>query len=277
LAPFHRAAHKKPFYAAFRYAFHACLFIVPIWFSGHVYLWEESRFEWYWTPLPDVWADRMTLAVLGACVIFLIRRLVFARRLEAGISDFVLILITAMPFLSGYFLTHGTLGDIDFFDQYLWYVHVISAEIMLLMIVVLFCQTRLSRKTCVGCAACVENCPTQTLAFDDRGRKRSFNYSHYQCICCGSCVNVCPEKAASLRHDLNPANLIGVLAKTEIISMELQRCQICGVFLAPISQLDKLQHSIDAGETEISTLRYCRRCKNLRSGMQTAKQEWADI
>ena len=43
--PFHRAVLKRPVYAAIRYAFHVCIIIVPIWFSGHIYLWEESRFE----------------------------------------------------------------------------------------------------------------------------------------------------------------------------------------------------------------------------------------
>ena len=70
-APFHRAALKKPVYTTIRYAFHACIFIVSIGFSGHVYLWEESRFECYWTPLPDEWADRLTIFVVFVCAFFI--------------------------------------------------------------------------------------------------------------------------------------------------------------------------------------------------------------
>jgi hypothetical protein len=55
--PFHKGAIKRPFYAVLRYIFHACLLIIPIWYSGHIFLWEESRLQWYWTPIPDVWAD----------------------------------------------------------------------------------------------------------------------------------------------------------------------------------------------------------------------------
>jgi len=265
LLPFHRAVLKKPVYTSLRYAFHACLFIVPVWFSGHIYLWEESRFECYWTPLPDAWADWMTLTVLGACAFFFLRRMVLKKRFEARASDFVLIAITGLPFLSGYFLTHGNLNDIVFFENHLWYMHVVSGEIMLVTIVFLFCRTRLNKETCVGCAACVENCPTETLEFIDENNLRYFNYSHYQCICCGSCVNVCPEKAAGLRHELHPAHLMQIAAKAEIQKVELKACEQCGVCFGPIPQLDKLNRSIRKNEVELSSLDLCERCKKLKS------------
>ena len=46
--PFHKGVPKKPLYALLRYAFHVCLFIVPIWLSGPIVLWSESSFEWEW-------------------------------------------------------------------------------------------------------------------------------------------------------------------------------------------------------------------------------------
>ena len=42
--PFHKAVAKRPVYAILRYVFHVCLFVVPIWLSGHISLWEDSRF-----------------------------------------------------------------------------------------------------------------------------------------------------------------------------------------------------------------------------------------
>ena len=47
--PFHRAALHKPLYSILRYIFHICLIVVPIWLSGHISLWLESRFEWEWS------------------------------------------------------------------------------------------------------------------------------------------------------------------------------------------------------------------------------------
>jgi formate hydrogenlyase subunit 6/NADH:ubiquinone oxidoreductase subunit I len=262
-APFHRAVLKKPGYTTIRYAFHACIFIVPIWFSGHVSLWEESRFEWYWTPLPDEWADRMTLAVLATCAFFFTRRMILKNRHDAGISDLILILITGLPFLTGYFLTHGTLDSIPFFETYLWYMHVISAEIMLVMIVFLFYRTRLRKETCVGCAACVENCPTETLEFYDKGALRLFRYSQYQCISCGSCVNVCPENAATLHHAVSIRHFFRMLSKDVIRDVELATCERCGVTIAPKLQTAKLGSILTAKEIEMSLLTHCSRCKKL--------------
>lgn len=52
--PLYKAIVKMPVYAILRYAFHICLIIVPIWFSGHINLWEDSRrYELYWTPISD--------------------------------------------------------------------------------------------------------------------------------------------------------------------------------------------------------------------------------
>jgi ferredoxin len=265
LVPFHRAVLKKPVYTAIRYAFHACIFIVPIWFSGHVYLWEESRFEWYWTPLPDESADWMTLAILAACAFFFTRRIVLKNRHDAGISDFLFILITGFPFLTGYFLTHGTLDSIPFFENYLWYFHVISAEIMLAMIIFLFCRTRLREETCVGCAACVENCPTETLEFYDKNTFRFFRYSHYQCICCGSCVNVCPENAATLNHTISVKRFFRMFSKDVIRKVDLATCERCGVIIAPKSQMGKLEGILSANDVEMALLNYCIRCRKLTS------------
>jgi ferredoxin len=260
--PFHRAVLKRPVYTTIRYAFHACIFIVPIWFSGHIYLWEESRFEWYWTPLPDEWTDRMTLFVLITCAFFIGRHIISKKeRLNAKISDFLLILLTGLPFLTGYFLTHGNLDGIPFFETYLWYFHVISAEIMLAMIVFLFCRTRLKKETCVGCAACVENCPTETLEFYDRDALRFFRYSHYQCICCGSCVNVCPENAATLNHAIGMKHFFPMLSKYVIRNVDLATCEKCGAGIAPKLQITKLEGILFANDIEMTLLNYCDRCK----------------
>ncbi len=269
VAPFHRALLKKPVYTTIRYAFHACLIILPIWFSGHVYMWEESRFEWYWTPLPDELADRMTLFVLFACAFFIGRHIISPKnRLDARVSDVLLILITGLPFLTGYFLTHGNLNNIPFFETYLWYLHVISGEIMLVMIVFLFCRTRLRKETCVGCAACVENCPTNTLDFSDKDAVRIFRYSHYQCICCGSCVKVCPENAATLSHAISIKHFLQMLSKDVIRDIELARCERCGVTIAPNSQMAKLEGILSANDVEMALLNCCTRCKKLITQLQ---------
>jgi NAD-dependent dihydropyrimidine dehydrogenase PreA subunit len=262
LLPFHNAFMKKPFYSLLRYGFHVCLFIVPIWLAGHISLWEESRFEWYWTPLPDDWVDTMTLMVLAICCYFLLRRIILGIiRKSASIGDYLFIILTALPFLTGYLYTHGNLDHIPFFETYMWYFHVLSAEAMLLMIVILFLRTRLTADRCIGCAACEINCPTGTLETKEIQRQRVFSYSHYQCICCGTCVGVCPENAAELRHEVNFAHIFRIFAKRPIRAIELAICDSCGMPIGPLPQMQKLQEVVAASDVEVETLNCCSRCK----------------
>jgi nitrate reductase gamma subunit len=98
--PFHKAIAGKPVYTTLRYVFHICLVVVPVWFIGHIALWEESRFEWTWSSLPDEWIDWMTLLVLGLAAYFLIRRIVSKDlRLNSSVTDYLVIVITALPCL----------------------------------------------------------------------------------------------------------------------------------------------------------------------------------
>ena len=250
--PFHNAVFRKPVYTALRYAFHASLIIVPVWLSGHIALWEDSRFAWSWTPLPDAWADRLTLLVIGLATYFLIRRVVISElRRNSSVSDYVLILLTAMPFITGYLFSQGSLDAIPFFEYHLETIHILSAEAMLIGVVFLFYSTRLNVETCTGCAACEIKCPTRTLQSSDEGGFRIFSYHHYQCICCGACVKVCPEGAASLRHELRPVRFFQIFSRRKIRSVALAECKSCGGLFAPESQLEKIRGVITADFTNI--------------------------
>lgn len=135
LLPLNRDLLKNPVFTALGYIFHICLIVVPVWFSGHIILWEESRFEWYWTPIPDGLADWMTLIFLAIALFFLLRRIFSANiRLISGAADYLLILVTALPFLTGFFLTHGISGGIGFLDDNMTLLHMLSGELMLILI-----------------------------------------------------------------------------------------------------------------------------------------------
>jgi nitrate reductase gamma subunit len=135
LLPLNRDVIKNPVFTILGYIFHICLLIVPIWFSGHIILWEESRFEWYWAPIPDGLADWMALIFLAIALFFLLRRIFSADiRLISGTADYILLIITALPFLTGYFLTHGTLDSIGFLGNNMTILHMLSGELMLILI-----------------------------------------------------------------------------------------------------------------------------------------------
>jgi nitrate reductase gamma subunit len=135
LLPFNKDVAKNPVFAVSVYIFHACLIVVPIWLSGHISLWEMSRFEWSWKALPSAWADWMTLVLLAISIYFILRRLISPDlRLISTISDYLLIIVTALPFLTGYFLAHSTLEGIPFFGENISLLHMLSGELMLILV-----------------------------------------------------------------------------------------------------------------------------------------------
>ena len=48
---------------------------------------------------------------------------------------------------------------------------------------------------CIGCAACVGNCPTESLDLNDEGHAA---VNEDTCIDCGACVDTCPVGAITL-------------------------------------------------------------------------------
>jgi nitrate reductase gamma subunit len=127
LLPLNKDVAKNPIFTILGYIFHICLIVVPIWFSGHISLWEESRFEWSWTPIPDGLADWMTLIFLAIALFFLLRRIISADiRLLSTFSDYLLIVVVALPFITGYFLTHGTVDNIGFLGENIQLIHMLS-------------------------------------------------------------------------------------------------------------------------------------------------------
>lgn len=135
LLPLNKDVAKNPVFTIAGYLFHICLIIVPIWYSGHTTLWEESRLEWSWTPLPDGLADLMTVLLIAIAIFFLLRRIFSADiRLISTFSDYLILVVTALPFLTGFFLTHGTLDSVGFLGDHMAVIHMLSGELMLILI-----------------------------------------------------------------------------------------------------------------------------------------------
>ena len=111
------------------FAFHICLLAAPLFLLSHIILWDEA-WNISWWAFPDALADVMTVVVILSCLFFLIRRLRQPEvRFVTSASDFVILFIVAMPFLTGFFAYH------QWFDYKVsLLLHILSGEVMLAVI-----------------------------------------------------------------------------------------------------------------------------------------------
>ena len=187
----------------------------------------------------------VALLVLALLLAFLLRRTLATRvRASSSATDYLFLLVVSLPFLTGYFLSHGTPDFLSLLDKDMWTIHILSGEIMLISSAFLFCRTRLVEDRCTGCAACVLSCPTGTLEAMERGTYRVFSYSTYRCITCGSCVGNCPEDAGELRHEIYLRRFLPLPVKIQIRSVRLEPCERCGALFVPEPQVHKVLRTI---------------------------------
>ncbi|RLB99367.1 MAG: nitrate reductase [Deltaproteobacteria bacterium] len=126
---FPQSTKQSPIFYSISYIFHLLLFIVPIFLMSHIVLVNEA-FQVSWMALDDGVADILTLVVIFALVFFAIRRMMVPEvKYLTSFTDYILILIVALPFITGFLAYHQ-------FFLYRWMViaHVISGEMMLILI-----------------------------------------------------------------------------------------------------------------------------------------------
>ena len=109
--------------------FHVCLMLLPLFLLGHNELIELS-IGMRLPSFPEYISDDFTLIVLFCCAFFLIRRVALARvRAISDLSDYLVLILATMPFLSGFLAYH------QIFDYHtMIIVHMISGELMLVAI-----------------------------------------------------------------------------------------------------------------------------------------------
>ncbi|MBI5586423.1 MAG: nitrate reductase [Deltaproteobacteria bacterium] len=142
LLPLNVDIKKTPVFTILGYIFHICLLAVPIFYSAHISLWQESRFGWSWWQMPDSWADWLTLILIGISIFFIIRRIVLAEvRIITTVSDYLLIVACALPFITGYLNTHPDgsayawiTSALPIYGQYSNLIHILSGELMLILV-----------------------------------------------------------------------------------------------------------------------------------------------
>jgi nitrate reductase gamma subunit len=131
LIPFgSRRWRMKPVVTIMTFLFHICLVFTPIFLLSHNILWHESWGITWWT-LPESTADIMTLIVIFTCIFFFLRR-IFAPEVKfvTFTSDYMILAISFLPFLTGFFAYHQML----FPHKTMVILHMFFGEVMLIAI-----------------------------------------------------------------------------------------------------------------------------------------------
>ncbi len=119
----------RPIMTVATFTFHFCLLLTPLFLLPHVLLIRKA-WNISWFTLPEPLADFMTVLVMLACVFFLARRLILPEvKFVTSKSDYILLAITVLPFVTGFLSYHQILHY-----KSMVVFHILSGEAMLIAI-----------------------------------------------------------------------------------------------------------------------------------------------
>jgi nitrate reductase gamma subunit len=119
----------QPIFSLMVFVFHITLLAVPLFFYAHNVLWDEAIGISLWS-MPNLWADVMSVVLLVSIIFLTIRRIIRSEvRILTGAWDYILLGLTALPFLTG-FLAYHQLGSYE----PMMIAHVLTGEILLISI-----------------------------------------------------------------------------------------------------------------------------------------------
>jgi nitrate reductase gamma subunit len=131
LIPFNSVNWRlRPIITIVTFLFHIGLVFTPIFLVAHNVLIHESWGISWWT-LSESLADIMTMIVIGSCIFFFLRR-IFAPevRFVTFANDYVILAISFLPFITGFFAYHQWLLP----NKTMVILHMLFGEIMLIAI-----------------------------------------------------------------------------------------------------------------------------------------------
>jgi len=121
---------RRPIFTIVTFAFHICLVFTPIFLLSHNTLWYESWGISWWT-LSEGLADMTTIIVILSCIYFLLRRIVAPEvKFVTFTSDYILLAITFLPFITGFLSYHQLFLP----HKLMVTIHMLAGEIMLISI-----------------------------------------------------------------------------------------------------------------------------------------------
>jgi nitrate reductase gamma subunit len=132
LFPFGKVPKRQFAFTLTSFVFHISIIIVPLFLGAHILLWEKGLGV-RWPALGQSWADGLTLVAIATSIIL------FARRAGARVSralsrmqDFVLPIVIAVPFVSGYLAMHPAVNPFSY--NATMFVHMMSGNLVFILI-----------------------------------------------------------------------------------------------------------------------------------------------
>jgi nitrate reductase gamma subunit len=123
------AMRQQPVFSIVAFIFHVSLLAVPLFLAAHNIMWDEAFGFSLWS-FPDQVADWMTLILVAAAVFLFARRRIRPEvRILTSSWDYFLLMMTALPFLTG-FLAYHQWGPYDV----LLILHILLSQILLILI-----------------------------------------------------------------------------------------------------------------------------------------------
>ncbi len=122
---------NRGLYSVVSTLFHVGLILVPIFLAGHIRLWQRGIGAW-WPALPASLADALTLLTLATAALLVVGRAGYAgSRGISRLQDWLLPILIALEFLSGYLLAHPVSNPLDL--RLVTFVHVGVGDLLLVV------------------------------------------------------------------------------------------------------------------------------------------------
>jgi nitrate reductase gamma subunit len=119
-------------YSVTTVSFHVSLLIVPVFLAGHIILWQRAT-GLAWPAIPNMLADVLTIVVLVSALALIVERVASRdTRTLSRPGDYIIPLLVALPFASGYLVMHPSLNPFSF--QIVMLLHVMSANLIMILI-----------------------------------------------------------------------------------------------------------------------------------------------
>ncbi len=128
----YKKARSHAFFSLASVVFHVSAIVTPIFLAAHIRLWQRGL-GISWPALPQAIADYLTLLALATIAVLFVKR-VSAKMTRAlsSAQDYLIPLLIAVPFASGYLAMHPGINPFAYDATML--VHVFSGNMVLILI-----------------------------------------------------------------------------------------------------------------------------------------------